>query len=88
MAQPIDQPALRHDLHPGANAGHAGTKPHQTEISILKCFEYPAKCQRLHVLRASGVRSLSSHRPRHNFLLADTRPESPRPPGKSLERRS
>ena len=43
MAQPINQPALRNDLHPGANAGHAGTEPHQPEISILKCFKYPAK---------------------------------------------
>jgi hypothetical protein len=43
MAQPIDQPALRHNLHPGADAGHAGTQPHETEIPVLKCFEYPAQ---------------------------------------------
>ena len=44
MAQPVDQPALRHNLHPGANAGRTGTEPHQAEIAILKCFKYPAKC--------------------------------------------
>ena len=43
MAQAIDEPALRHDLHPGADAGRAGAEPHQTEITIMKCFEYPAK---------------------------------------------
>ncbi len=43
MAQPVDQPALRHDLHPGANAGRTGTEPHQAEIPIMKCFENPAK---------------------------------------------
>src|SRR5271165_1782571 len=50
MAQAIDKPALRHNLHPGANAGGAGTEPHQTEITIVKCFEYPAKGRSLHVL--------------------------------------
>jgi hypothetical protein len=44
MAQPIDQPALRHDLHPGANADMQAPNHIKTEISILKCFEYPAKC--------------------------------------------
>ena len=43
MAQTIDEPALRHDLHPGADAGRAGTDPHQAEIPIMKCFKYPAK---------------------------------------------
>ena len=42
VAQPVDQPALRHDLHPGADAGRAGAKPHQAEIAILKCFKDPA----------------------------------------------
>ena len=42
MAQPVDQPALRHDLHPGADAGGAGADPHQAEIAILKCFKDPA----------------------------------------------
>ena len=42
VAEPVDQPALRHDLHPGANAGGAGAKPHQAEIAILKCFKDPA----------------------------------------------
>ncbi len=39
MAQAIDEPALRHNLHPGADAGGAGAEPHQTEITIVKCFE-------------------------------------------------
>ena len=43
MAQAIDKPALRHDLHPGANAGGAGADPHQAEIAILKCFEDPTQ---------------------------------------------
>ncbi len=42
VAEPVDQPALRHDLHPGADAGGAGAKPHQAEIAILKCFKDPA----------------------------------------------
>jgi hypothetical protein len=60
MAEAIDQPALGHDLHPGADAGHAGAEPHQAEIAIMKCFEDPAKKRSVHALRASGV--LSSHR--------------------------
>ena len=69
MAQPIDQPALRHDLHPGADTGRAGANPHQTEIAILKCFKYPAKeltspC----APRVSGVALLSSHEPLLAFL--------------------
>src|SRR5579863_7425912 len=43
MAQTIDEPALRHDLHPSANAGRAGAEPHEPEVSILKSLEYPAK---------------------------------------------
>ena len=42
MAEPVDQPALRHDLHPGADAGGAGANPHQAEIAVLKCFKNPA----------------------------------------------
>ena len=43
MAQAIDEPALGHDLHPGADARGAGTDPHQPEIAIMKCFEYSAQ---------------------------------------------
>ena len=39
VAEAVDQPALRHDLHPRADAGRAGADPHQPEIAILKCFE-------------------------------------------------
>jgi hypothetical protein len=39
MAEPVDQPALRHDLHPRADAGRAGAKPHQAEIAISKCLK-------------------------------------------------
>ena len=37
-----DEPALREDLHPGADTGGTGAYPHQAEIAILKCFEDPA----------------------------------------------
>ena len=37
-----DQPALRRDLHPRADAGRAGAHPHQAEVAVLKCFEDPA----------------------------------------------
>jgi hypothetical protein len=39
MTQPIDQPRLRHNLHPRANAGGAGANPHQTKIAVVKCLE-------------------------------------------------
>ena len=42
VAEAIDQPALGHDLHPGADARGAGADPHQAEIAIMKCFEDPA----------------------------------------------
>jgi hypothetical protein len=42
VAQAINEPALRHDLHPGADAGGAGADPHQAEITILECFKDPA----------------------------------------------
>ena len=62
MAESINEPALRHDLHPGSDAGHTGTEPHQAEITILECFEDPAKGRRLHVTpRAAYVQNLSSH---------------------------
>jgi hypothetical protein len=41
VAEPVDQPALGYDLHPGADAGGAGANPHQAEIAILKCFKDP-----------------------------------------------
>src|SRR5947209_3656793 len=43
MAQLPDQPALRHDLHPRADAGGARPHPHQAEVAVLKCFEDPAE---------------------------------------------
>jgi hypothetical protein len=43
VAEPVDQPSLGDDLHPGANAGGAGANPHQTEIAILECFKDPAE---------------------------------------------
>jgi hypothetical protein len=33
---------LRHDLHPGSNAGRASADPHQTKIAVLKCFKNSA----------------------------------------------
>src|ERR1700739_4852787 len=47
MTEPVDQPALRDNLHPGADAGCAGAKPHQAKIAILKCFEDSADHLRL-----------------------------------------
>jgi hypothetical protein len=39
MAQAVDEPALRHDLHPGAYTRGTSPKPHQAKIAILKSFE-------------------------------------------------
>jgi hypothetical protein len=39
VTEPVDEPALRDDLHPGADAGSTGSKPHEAEIAILKCFK-------------------------------------------------
>jgi hypothetical protein len=33
---------LRHDLHPGADAGSASANPHQAKIAVAKSFEDPA----------------------------------------------
>jgi len=52
MAQPVNQPALRHDLHPCADTRRTGADPHQPEIAILKCFEDSAQRWRQHGLRA------------------------------------
>src|ERR1700722_1910564 len=66
VAEPVDKPALRHDLHPGADAGGAGAKPHQAKIAILKCFEDAANSVNWHSpsksvtcgdSRANGLRS-------------------------------
>ena len=43
MAQPVNQPALGDDLHPGADTGGAGADPHETEVAIGKRLEGPAK---------------------------------------------
>ena len=43
VGERVDQPALRDDLHPGADAGRARADPHQAEVAILKSFEDPAK---------------------------------------------
>ena len=62
MAQTIDEPRLSDDLHPGADAGRAGSEPHQTEIAIVKGLEYSAKCSSFHALRTSRMsKGLSSH---------------------------
>src|SRR5580658_6059073 len=53
MAQPVDQPALRHNLHPCSNARSASANPHQAKVAILKCFEYSAQCW--HELRADRL---------------------------------
>ena len=34
-----DELGLRQDLHPGPDAGGAGTNPHEAEVAILKRFE-------------------------------------------------
>ena len=43
VAELVDQPALRHDLHPRADARSARPEPHEPEVAILKRFEDPAK---------------------------------------------
>src|ERR1039457_2832554 len=58
VAEPVNQPALRDDLHPGADAGGAGANPHQAEIAILKCFKNAAnQADRLRRLRKSLTRA-------------------------------
>ena len=52
MTEAVDQPALGHDLHPGADAGSAGADPHQAEVAILEGFENSAQRWRQHGLRA------------------------------------
>ena len=59
MADPVNEPSLGNNLHPGANAGGAGPHPHQAEISILECFEDSAERRSLHVLEA--VRASAIH---------------------------
>jgi hypothetical protein len=61
MAQPVDEPALRHNLHPGTNTRGTGTDPHQAKIAVLKCLEDSAKRRSLHVLEAALRQALSSH---------------------------
>jgi hypothetical protein len=66
MAETIDEPALRHDLHPRTDAGSAGAKPHQAKVAILKCLEDAANNVSWHSPRKSvpcgdwiaGVRSV------------------------------
>src|SRR6185437_11139953 len=36
VGQAVDEPRLRHQLHPGADAGCAGAHPHQAEIAVFK----------------------------------------------------
>ena len=43
MAEPVNQPSLRHDLHPGSNARRARSHPHQAEIARLKRLEDSAQ---------------------------------------------
>ena len=50
MAQPIDEPALRNDLHPRPNAGRARSDPHEAEVGIVKCLEDSPKGRRLDLL--------------------------------------
>src|ERR1700733_13193123 len=52
MAQAVDEPALRDDLHPGADGGGAGADPHKAKIAILKSFEDSAQRRSLHGLEA------------------------------------
>src|SRR5208283_4276781 len=57
MAESVDEPALRHNLHPGADAGSAGANPHQAKIAILKCFKNPAN--QMNVLPGRPRKSLT-----------------------------
>jgi len=41
VTEPVNQPTLGHNLHPGTDAGCAAAKSHQTEIAILKCLKNP-----------------------------------------------
>ena len=45
VGQPVDEPGLRHQLHPGADAGCAGTHPHQAEIAVFKRPKDPVQQQ-------------------------------------------
>jgi hypothetical protein len=43
VAQLVNQPGLRDDLHPRADGGHAGADPHEAEVAVLKRLENPSK---------------------------------------------
>src|SRR5579872_6365667 len=65
MTQPVNQPSLRYDLHPRADARGTSPDPHQPEITIVKCFEDSAQRRSFHRSEgSSGVSSLSSHEDR------------------------
>src|SRR5262249_5044383 len=41
-----DQPRLRQDLHPGADARNAGADEHQPEVAVMERFENALECVR------------------------------------------
>src|SRR5580698_6888692 len=88
MAQPVNQPALRHDLHPGANTRRTRPNPHQAEIAVLKCFEYSAQCRSRHGLAAVSRWTIylrtSTHSPAS--LKPESRPEQVAPASHRLSR--
>ena len=45
VGKPVDEPGLRHQLHPRADAGRAGAHPHQAEIAVFKRPKDPVQQQ-------------------------------------------
>ena len=80
MAEVIDQPRLRHDLHPASDAGRAGANPHQAEIAVLECFEDPADhgeraaARRKWILAARAVTPSVTPRPPRHSIRPSLRP--------------
>ena len=54
VAELPDQPALRQHLHPRADGGETGARPHQSEIAVLKSLEDPAEHKPLLSLTQQG----------------------------------
>src|SRR5580692_12436792 len=59
MAEAVNEPSLRHDLHPCADAGGTRPNPHQAKVAILKGFEDSAQRRSVHVCGSRCWRQLS-----------------------------
>src|SRR5882762_7409847 len=84
VADAINEPALGHDLHPGADAGGASANPHKAKVAVAKRFEDPAdqpferlsraggpiSCPRLSTLRDEWNSCWNQDAAEHSLLMA------------------